>query len=181
MPGLGEQLHGGLEEVQVQPCTVIDSAQTPIGCLRVISIIADQAAYYIPILLFYMATIILLVGTRPREGDLLITAIIVKAPVNELAAVVRVYAQYREGKMLSHPVYRLPYLLLPFAPHWQTFRPATSNIYGTECVQVEALRALAAVSYQVCLYKSRLVLLPVGKRPDGYTALKQASRPGSGR
>jgi len=62
--------------------------------------------------------------------------------------------------MLSHPVYRLPYLLLPFTPHWQTFRPAAGNIYGAECVQVEALRALTAVSYQVCLHESRLVFLP---------------------
>ena len=83
--------------------------------------------------------------------------------------------------MLSHAVYRLPYLLLPFTPHWQTFRPAAGNIYGAERIQIEALRALTAMSYQVCLHESRLVLLPIGKGPDGYTAFKQTSRPGSGK
>lgn len=45
------------------------------------------------ILLLYVTAIVFLVGTRPREGDLLIAAIVVKALIDELAAIVRVYTE----------------------------------------------------------------------------------------
>ena len=67
-------------------------------------------------------------------------------------------------------------LQLAFTPDRQAFRPAAGNIYRAKCVQIKAFRALTAVRHQVCLHKTRPVLLPVGKGPDGYRVLKQIPR-----
>jgi len=93
VPGLGHKFHSWLKEVNVQPSQVIYSSKAFKSGFRGIPVISHQATYHIAILLLNVATIILLVGTRPSEGDLLITTIIIEAPVNELATVVRVYAQ----------------------------------------------------------------------------------------
>jgi hypothetical protein len=93
VPGLRHKLHSWLKEVNVQPNQIIDSPQALERSFRGIPVVSHQAAYHITILLLNVTAIILLVGTRPREGDLLITAIVVEAVVNELAAVVRVYAK----------------------------------------------------------------------------------------
>jgi hypothetical protein len=181
VPGLRYKFHSWLKEVDVQSSQIIYSPQTFKRGFRGIPVVSHKAAYHIAILLLNMTAIILFVGTRPGEDDLLILTIVIETVVNELPAVIRVYAKKREGEMLSHPVYRLPYLLLPFTPYRQAFCPAAGNVYGTERVQVKTLRALTAVSYQVCLYKTRLVLFPIGKCFDGYTPLQQTSWAGSGK
>jgi hypothetical protein len=91
--GLGHKLHGRLEEVDVQPNQIIYPPQTFKPCFRGIPIVPHQAAHHIAILLFDMTAIVLLIGTRPGEGDLLITTVVVEALIDELAAVVRVYAK----------------------------------------------------------------------------------------
>jgi hypothetical protein len=88
-----------LEEIQIKPHTVINPSQALIGSSRIISVVAHQAAYYIAILLLYMTAIVLLVGTRPGEGNLLLTTIGVEALVDEFAAVVRVYASKEKGRL----------------------------------------------------------------------------------
>src|SRR3989304_10186991 len=181
VPGLGQELHGRLKEVYVQPHVVIQSFQTLMSGSGSISIVAHQTAYHIPILLLHMAAIVFLVGTRPGEGNLLLVTVGVEALVDEFAAVIRVHAKQGKGKTLPHPVYGRLHPLLAFPPDRQAFRPAAGNVYRTERVQIETLRTLTAVSYQVCLHEARLVLLPVGKGPDGYRALKQASRLSSGK
>jgi hypothetical protein len=93
IPGLGHKLHSRLKEIDIQPNQIIYSPQTFKGGFRGIPVVSHKTTYYIPILLLNMTAIILLVGTRPGEGDPLITAILIEALVNELAAVVRVYAQ----------------------------------------------------------------------------------------
>ena len=82
---------------------------------------------------------------------------------------------------MAYPMDCLAYSYLPFTEYRNTFSPAAGDIYCAEGVQVEALDALAAMSHQVNLQKTGLVLLPVGKSPDGYRLLKQASRLGSGK
>jgi hypothetical protein len=86
--GLRHKLHGWLKEVNVQPNQVVHPPQTFKSNFRGIPFISHKATYHIAILLLNVTAIVLLVGTRPRECDLLITAIIVKAPVNELTAIV---------------------------------------------------------------------------------------------
>ena len=93
MPGLRHKLHSWLKEVDVQPNQIIHHPQIFKGGFRGIPAVSHKAAYHVAILLLNVTAIIFLVGTRPGEGDILITAIIMEAPVNELAAVVRVYAQ----------------------------------------------------------------------------------------
>jgi len=126
-----------------------------------------------------VTTVVLLVGTRPGKGNLLLIAIGVEALVDELTPIVRVHTQEWEGKMLSYPMYRLTHSRLAFTPHRLAFRPAAGYVYSTERVQVKALYALTTVGHQIHFQKARLVLLPIGKGPDGYRALKQASWPGS--
>ena len=88
LPGLGEQLHRWLEEVHVQPHIIIKSFQALIRRFRGISVIPHQTAHYIPILLLYIAAIVLFVGTRPGKGNLLLAAVGIEALVNEFAAVI---------------------------------------------------------------------------------------------
>ena len=137
-----------------------------------ISIIAHQTAHYIPILLLYIATVILLVGARPGKGEFLLMTIGVEALVDEFTAIVRVHTKQSEGEALPHPMHCGAYSLLAFTPDWETFRPAAGHIYSAKRVQVKAFRTLSAVSYQVCFHKARLILLPVGKDPDRYRVLK---------
>jgi hypothetical protein len=66
---------------------------------------------------------------------------------------------------------RLTYFLLPSAPDRQAFCPATPHIYPTNSVEIKTLGTLSAVSYQVYLDKTRLILLPVGEGPYGYQVL----------
>ena len=93
VPGLGHKFHGWLKEVNEQPNQIIYPPQTFKSGFRGIPVVSHKAAYHVAIFLLNMTAIILLVGTRPREDDFLITAIVVETLVNELAAVVRVYAQ----------------------------------------------------------------------------------------
>jgi hypothetical protein len=51
-------------------------------------VIAYQTAHHIAILLLYVTAIILLVGTRPGEGNLLLAAIGIETLVDEFTAVV---------------------------------------------------------------------------------------------
>ena len=92
--------------------------------------------------------------------------------VDEFTAVVRVHTEKGEGKALPYPVYRGTYPLLAFTPDWQTFRPAAGHIYSAKRVQVKAFRTLSTVSHQVHFQETRLVLLPVGKCPNGYGVLQ---------
>jgi hypothetical protein len=144
-----------------------------------VPVVSYQTAHHIPILLLHVTAIVLLVGTRPGKGNLLLATIGVETSVDELAAVVRVHTKESEGETLSHPVYCRTYSLLPFTPNRQAFRPAAGNVHSTERVQVKALYALTTVGYQIHFQEARLVLLPIGKGPDGYRALKQAPWPGS--
>jgi hypothetical protein len=144
-----------------------------------VPVVSYQTAHHIPILLLHVTAIVLLVGTRPGKGNLLLAAIGVEALVNELAAVVRVHTKESERETLSYPVYCRTYPHLPFTPNRQAFRPATGDVHSTERVQVKTLHALTTVGYQVHFQEARLVLLPIGKGPDGYGALKQAPWPGS--
>ncbi|MFC1917013.1 hypothetical protein ACFLX1_02670, partial [Chloroflexota bacterium] len=73
-------------------------------------------------------------------------------------------------------MHRTTNTLLAFPSDRQAFRPATGYVYGAERVQVKAFRTLAAVGHQVYFHKTGLVLLSVGKGPDGYRALQQTSR-----
>jgi len=125
-----------------------------------------------------MATVVLFVRARAGKSDFLLTTIGVKVLVDELTAIVRVHTQEPEGKMLPHPMYCLTHRQLTFAPHRKAFRPAAGYIHGTERIQVKALGTLTTMSYQVCFHETRLVLLPVGKGPDGYGILEQAPCPG---
>ena len=105
MPGLIQQLHGWLEEVRVKADAMVEPIQPLEGNFGGISIIAHNAAHHIPILLLHMAAIILLVGPGPCEGNLIVPAILVEALVDELAAIVRVYAEQGKRKTLPHVVY----------------------------------------------------------------------------
>ncbi|MFH1646130.1 MAG: TRAP transporter large permease subunit, partial [Chloroflexota bacterium] len=62
------------------------------------------------------------------------------------------------------------------SPDRHAFRPTTGYIYRRQGSQVEAFSALTAVSYQVYFQETGLVLLPVGKGPDGYGVFQQVSR-----
>ena len=61
---------------------------------------------------------------------------------------------------------------------WEGAMLRPGNVHSAECVQVKTLGTLTTVGYQICFHKSGLVLLPVGKGPDGYRVLKQIPRPG---
>jgi len=122
-------------------------------------------------------SIILLVGSRPCEGDPLFAAIVVETLVDELAAVVRIQSQKRKGQSSAYAVYPRPYSVLAFTPYSHTLRPAAGYIYCAQGSQIESFSALAAMGYQIYLHESRPVLLPVGEGPDRYRALKKAPRP----
>ena len=95
--------------------------------------------------------------------------------VDELATIIRIYTEELEGEVLSNAVHGRTYPGLPFTPYRKIFRPAAGNVYGAECIQVKTFHALTAMSHQVNFKESWLILLPIGKGPDGYGVLEQVS------
>jgi hypothetical protein len=92
MPGLGQQSHGGLKEIDIETEDKIYAIQSLQGCSGRITIIAHQSPDHRPVLLLYMAAIIFLVGARASEGNTFPLAIGKEVMINEFAAIVRVHA-----------------------------------------------------------------------------------------
>jgi len=157
MPGSRYKRHGGLEH-NIQAYQATHLPQTLKGGFRDVSFITHKTAHNMPVLLFRMTAIIPLVGTRPSKGNLLLAAVSVEVLIDELAAVVRVYAKKRERWSLPHMMHRLTDALLPFTPYRQASRSATSNIHGTEEVEAEAFNTRATVSHEVCFHECGLIL-----------------------
>ena len=166
MPGLRRELHCRLKEVHVQPSAAVEPLQTLQGGPGGVAVISHETTHHVAVLLLDVTAIVLLVGTRAGEGDLLLTAVVVEVLVDEFAAVVRVDTEEGEGKTASDPMYAGLYTHLSFPPHRLALRPASIDVYRAYRVQVKALSTFTAVRYQVYFYKPGLVLLPIGKSPD---------------
>ena len=140
--------------------------------------------YHTAVFLFHMTAIVLLIGTRPGKGNLLIATVVVEALVDKLVPTLsgsestprRGKGRHRRTRCTAERT-----RTCPLTPDWQAFRPAAGNVYRTERVQIKTFRAFTAMSHQVYFQKTRLVLLPISKGPDGYRPLKQAYRSGSGK
>lgn len=88
MPALVDQLHRGLEEVDVETQQSVDPVQGFEGRLGRIAVVDDYAAHHGPVLLLHVAAVVLLVCAGAREGSLMLLAVVQQAVVDELAAVV---------------------------------------------------------------------------------------------
>ena len=178
MAGLKLKLHGRLEEVHVLAQQAVDPLESLQGSLGGVAVITHEPPDYRPVLLLYMGVVVLLVGPRAREIDLVTLAIGVKVVVDELSSVVRVQATQRERQSSSYVVHGPSHSVLTLPPHSLTLYPAGGDVYCAQCVEVEPLRSLTTVSDQVHLQVSGLVLMPIGKGPNGDRRLQQAPRLG---
>jgi hypothetical protein len=66
----------------------------------------------------------------------------------------------------------LTYEFLPLAKHRQALRPAAGYINSAERVEIKPVWTIPAVRYQVYLYETRLVLLPIRVGSDWYQVLE---------
>lgn len=98
VPGLCYQLHGRLEEIQVESDSRVKPVQTLISCLGSIPVVTDQAAHHVAVFLLHMAAIILLVGARPGKDNVFLVAIGIETLVDEFTAVIRVYPEQVKGR-----------------------------------------------------------------------------------
>ncbi len=90
MPGLVHQPHHWLEEVDIETKQIIDTIEHLQSCSRVIPVIAHQPPHHRPVLLLHMTAIVLLVGTRPGEGNPLPLTVVIEMLVDELTTIVGV-------------------------------------------------------------------------------------------
>jgi len=107
-PPLGElespvahQLHAGLEDVDVESYCLIQGIESFTCGLPFVAMIAHELAHHRPILLFHMRLVILLVGTTPRKGDLLLPTGVEQVQVDELGAIVGISSQQRKGQTFT--------------------------------------------------------------------------------
>ena len=121
-----------------------------------------------------MTAVVLLVGTGASERNPFLPTVVVEIPVNELAAIVRIYPQQREWEALPYPVNGSPDTLLTFPPDTNALRPTTGNIYCSERSQKQAIRTVSTVSHQVYLKVTRSVLFPISEGTNGDSPLEQA-------
>src|ERR1044071_1655604 len=143
-----ELLHG-LEEVDVQAGEAIDTGELGMGGFGGEAIIADELADDGAVLLFDMGAVVLLPRATPGEGDAALSAVVVKALVDELAAVVAVEAEQRHGQALAHAMHAPAHPLMPLAPDRLELDPGGGDVHGAEGAEVEALRTGPAMSDEI--------------------------------
>ena len=124
LAGLGEQLHAGLKEVEVEAEDPVEPGHSAEGSLGREAIIPHQPADHTPVLLLDVSAGILLVGPGASESDLVALAVSVEMLIDELTPIVAVQAQEGEGEPLRHAVNAGANPFLSF-PHtvWHSTQP----------------------------------------------------------
>ena len=69
---LGSQFENGLEEIEVKTQVSIDTLQEIILGGGLEAVIANEMAYHRPVFLFNVSLIVLVIGSRTGESDLLV-------------------------------------------------------------------------------------------------------------
>jgi hypothetical protein len=115
---------------------------------------------YRPVLLFDVRLVILPVGTAAGEGELLRLAGAQQVGVEELAAVVRIDSQQRNGQPRTHRLEGLTHRDLPVAPDPRAFGPSGRHIRHRQGVEILALGAQATMRDQINLHKADALFVP---------------------
>ena len=141
------ELHHRLEEVHIALYQGIEAVQLVQGQLGLEAVIADQASGHSPVLLLDVGVVVLLVGSGPSEGDVLLLAIGKEVVVDELAAVVRIRAQQGEGEGLADLVDGAHHPLLALAQEGASGYPPGGDVNGAEGVEILTFSSVAAVGH----------------------------------
>src|SRR5213593_2954702 len=124
-----------------------------------------------------MRLVILPIGARAREGDLLVLTVTQQFIVYELAAVIGVQTEQRKRQGLPGGMDRSSDIGLASAQQSQALRPSRGNIRQNQRVEKGALGSVSAMRDQVSFHKTGGDLVPVGKRSNRDFVLQEFSRP----
>jgi len=104
LPMLTDELHHRLKEVLVLPKELIELSQENDLLIGVIPQVPHHGPDVGGVLLFHETVVILLVGTRPSEGDPVLLTIAEQVPVDEGRSIIRVQCLPGEGTAGAHAI-----------------------------------------------------------------------------
>src|SRR6266851_5238532 len=165
---------------RVEAGEAIDAGELGIGGVGGEAIIADELADDGAVLLFDMGAIVLLPGPTAGEGDAALSAVVVQALVDELAAVIAVEPEERHGQALAHAMHAPAHPLVPLAPDRLELDPGGGDVHGAERTEVKALRTAAAVGDEIDLEEPGPGVVPLGEGADGDLVAKPGPHPRGG-
>jgi len=175
-PLLGDEPHGGLEEVHPEAQHVVDGAERGGGRLALVPLVADEAADDRPIAFFDVGLVILAILPAAGEGEALGLAVGDEVGVDERAVVVGVDAPQREGQPLADRGERGEDAPLAAVDDGPGFKPGRGDVDDGQALDVLPVGRLAAVTDEVQFRKAGVPLIPLGKGADGDVLLEQAPR-----
>ena len=132
--------------------------------------VADEPSDHGSVLLLDKSLIVLLVGPRPRDFDLLCSAPGDDDIVHERAVVVEVRAHNEPGEQALRPSHGLDHEPA-FARHqWQTFGPARRHIHHRQRLDERSSHGCSPVRHHVDFAEPRRWIVPIVERADRYFA-----------
>ena len=169
------QLHRRLEEVHVQPHRPIQLGQLTIGALTFEPVVPDQLPNDRAIFLFDPGLVIFVADPSASEGDLPNVTIRQQFFVDELTAVIRIDAEYREGEQATRLLERVHHAVLTTVQQRQALRPRRRDVGQSEGVQERSVGRSTAMSNQVTLEEPWLDVSPLGERAYRDLMLQQSA------
>src|ERR1039458_1345534 len=172
---LEHELLLGEEVVGVDLVELPDLVQQTELDLGVKAQVADELADMGPVLLLDMGAIVLVARPRAREGDLVLEAVGEQVGVDELAAVVGVDPDNREGELATDALDRLEDPDGSLVLHRPVDRPNRGDVGARQGEAEFATRVAPFVADEVDLDKAWPVLDPLGPGADGDLRLEQGA------
>ena len=156
-----------MEIIHIQANCPIQASQALTGDQAREAVVAHEPANHRAILLLDPGLIVLLIGPRARELEMLFLAIALECLIDEGAVVVRVDPADRHRELMSHDC--KPFDDQKLLPGHQRDRlgPSRTHIGRYQAPQEGPLHGVAAVGNEVHLEEPRFRLLPVCEGPDG--------------
>src|SRR5215213_2257207 len=142
---LGDQLEGGLPMVGPEAERLVDGLECGEGLAGLVAVVAEEPADDRPVLLLDMSLVVLPIRAAPGEGQLLPPAPAQQVVIQELAAVVGVDAEQREGQPIPELLQGVDDGSLTLPPDRLALGPAGRHVGRDQGAQVVPRRGRAAV------------------------------------
>jgi len=126
--GFGDELLLRQQVVREDPVQFPDPVQQVQLPGRVVAVVADEFTDAGPVLLLHVRGVLLVARPGPGEGDLVFLAVPVELVVDELAAVIGIDADNREGEHRGGVLDRFEDPLLGLVAHGPVHRPARGDV-----------------------------------------------------
>jgi hypothetical protein len=174
------ELHHRLEEVGVEPESLIELLEKCKLPGVVIAVVADGSADDGVVLLFDKAVVVLAIGAAAGEGNRVELTVAAQFVVDELTAIVRVDPQKREGELSPDDLESLKNVALRLVFDGSRFGPPRGHVSRIEGLGVLSPGRTTVVGHQVDFEEAGPLLVPLGKGPDRDVVFEQRTGPGMG-